>query len=71
MQLAASGDLLGGVQQAAEINPEAATCRRDLQSGMPFDVKIQRAPGAVAVRIGVVDERGTHVGSVLVPLPPQ
>ena len=70
MQLGAAGELLGGVQQSAELNLEQASYRRALQEGLPLDIKIPRAPDATAVRIGVVDERGGHVGSVSVPLTP-
>jgi len=71
MQLGAAGELLGGVNQAAKLNLEEATYQRDLQQGLPFEMKFRREPAAVAVRIGVVDERGTHTGSVSVPLPPR
>ena len=71
MQLGANGELLGGIQQTAELNLEAATYHRALQQGLPIDMKFQRATDAVAVRIGVVDERGDRVGSVSVALSPQ
>ena len=70
MQLGAAGELLGGVNQAAKLNLEEATYQRDLRQGLPFEMKFRREPGAIAVRIGVVDERGAHTGSVSVPLPP-
>jgi VWFA-related protein len=70
MQLGAAGEQLGGVNQSAEINLLQETYERDLVQGMPFEMKFPREPSAIAVRIGVVDERGAHRGSVSVPLPP-
>jgi hypothetical protein len=37
--------------------------------GLRFEMKFAREPAAVAVRIGVVDEKGGHAGSLLIPLP--
>jgi VWFA-related protein len=70
MQLGASGEALGGIRQAAEINLGPATYRLALRQGLEFDMKFQRQPAAVAVRVGVVDECGGQVGSLSVPLPP-
>jgi VWFA-related protein len=71
MQLGAAGERLGGVNQAAKLNLEQATYQRAFEQGLPFKMKFRREPGAIAVRIGVVDERGAHTGSVSVPLPPR
>ena len=71
MQLGALGELLGGIQQTAELNLDSATYQRALQQGLPLEMKFQRVTGAIAIRLGVVDERGTHIGSVVVALPPQ
>jgi VWFA-related protein len=70
IQTGAAGERLGGVSQAAEINLEPATYQRALRQGLPFEMKFPRDPAAVAVRVGVVDERGGHAGSLTVPLPP-
>jgi len=70
MQMGAAGERLGGILQAAELNLEPATYRRVMQQGLPFEVKLQRDPAAVSVRIGVVDERGGQSGSLSVRLPP-
>jgi hypothetical protein len=56
------------VSQAAELNLEPATYQRALQQGLTFSMRFQREPAAVAVRIGVIDERGGQVGSLSVPL---
>jgi VWFA-related protein len=69
IQLGAYGERLEGVSQTAEINLEQATYQRDLQQGLPLQIEFPRDPMAVAVRIGVADELGGHVGSVSVPLP--
>jgi len=71
MQTGAAGDRLGRVSQAAELNLEQATYDRALLQGLRFEIKFVRALAAVAVRIGVVDEKGGHVGSLLIPLPPR
>jgi hypothetical protein len=71
MQLGALGELLGGIQQKAELNLDSATYHRAMQQGLPFEMKFRRVTGAVALRIGVVDERGEHVGAVSVALPPR
>ena len=71
MQTGAAGERLGGVSQTAELNLEPATYQRALRQGLPFEMKLPRDPAAVAVRIGAVDERGGHAGSLTVPLPPQ
>ena len=70
MQIGATGERLGGVHQAAKIDLEQATYQRVLQQGLPFEMKFKREPAAVAVRIGVVDARGGHAGSLSVRLPP-
>jgi VWFA-related protein len=71
MQLGASGEPLGGVSQAAELNLTQTTYRQALQQGLPFEMKFQREPAAVAVRIAVVDEHGARAGSLSVSLPPR
>jgi hypothetical protein len=69
VQTSATGERLGGVTQSAAINLQPATYRRALAQGLDFHMKFQRQPAAVAVRIGVVDERGGNAGSLSVPLP--
>jgi hypothetical protein len=69
LQTGAAGAHLGGVKQAVTINLEQATYRRALAEGLPFEVKFQRDPAAVTVRIGVVDDVGGRVGTVSLPLP--
>jgi hypothetical protein len=69
LQTGAAGAHLGGVKQAVTINLEQATYRRALAEGLSFEVKFQRAPAAVTVRIGVVDDVGGRVGTVSLPLP--
>jgi hypothetical protein len=71
MQTGAVGERLGGVSQAAELNLEQATYDRALLQGLHFEMKFARESAAVAVRIGVVDEKGGHAGSLLIPLPPR
>jgi hypothetical protein len=71
MQLGAAGEQLGGVLQAAELNLEPATYQRVIHQGLPFELKLKRDRVAVAVRIGVVDERGGQAGSLSVRFPPQ
>ena len=70
MQTGAAGERLGGVNQAAEINLDQATYERAREQGLPFEMKFPRQAAAVAVRIGVVDDRGGNAGSLSVPLPP-
>jgi VWFA-related protein len=69
VQTSATGGRLGGVTQSAAINLQPATYRRALAQGLDFHMKFKRQPAAVAVRIGVVDERGGNAGSLSVPLP--
>jgi hypothetical protein len=69
VQTSATGERLGGVTQSAAINLQPATYRRALAQGLDFHMKFKRQPAAVAVRIGVVDERGGNAGSLSVPLP--
>jgi VWFA-related protein len=71
IQIGATGERLGGITQAAELNLAPATYQRALAQGLTFQMKLSREPSAVAVRIAVVDERGTHVGSLSVALPPR
>ena len=71
VQTSATGERLGGVTQSAAINLQPATYRRALAQGLDFHMKFKRQPAAVAVRIGVVDERGGNAGSLSVPLPPK
>jgi VWFA-related protein len=71
VQTSATGERLGGVTQSAAINLQPATYRRALAQGLDFHMKFKRQPAAVAVRIGVVDERGGNAGSLSVPLPPR
>jgi VWFA-related protein len=70
VQRGATGERLGGMSQAAEINLEPATYQRALEQGLEFHMQFKREPAAVSVRIGVVDQRGAKVGSLSVPLPP-
>jgi VWFA-related protein len=70
-QLGASGELLGGVSQAAEFELDQANYRLALQNGLPFAVKLRRELAAVAVRIAVVDARGGRTGSLSLSLPPK
>jgi hypothetical protein len=69
VQTSATGERLGGVTQSAAINLQPETYRRALAQGLDFHMKFKRQPAAVAVRIGVVDERGGNAGSLSVPLP--
>jgi len=71
VQTSAIGERLGGVTQSAAINLQPATYRRALAQGLDFHMKFKRQPTAVAVRIGVVDQRGGNAGSLSVPLPPR
>jgi VWFA-related protein len=71
VQTSATGERLGGVTQSAAINLQPTTYRRALAQGLDFHMKFKRQPAAVAVRIGVVDERGGNAGSLSVPLPPK
>jgi VWFA-related protein len=70
MQLGAGGELLGGARDGGEVNLEQALYQRALENGLLFRLNFKRNPSAVAVRVGVVEERGGQVGSMQLGLPP-
>jgi VWFA-related protein len=69
MQIGATGERYEGQSQTAQLDLLPATYQRALEQGVRLELRLKREPSAVAVRIAVVDERGTRVGSLSVPLP--
>jgi VWFA-related protein len=70
VQIGATGERYEGQSQTAQLDLLPATYQRALEQGVRLELRLKREPSAVAVRIAVVDERGAHVGSLSVPLPP-
>jgi hypothetical protein len=68
IQIGATGEELGGAQQAVELHLDESAYRDSLQQGLQFDMKFKRSPAAVSLRIGVVDDHGEHTGSLTLPL---
>jgi hypothetical protein len=62
------GESYGGVRQTARIALTAENYRKALADGLRFEMRLEREPKAVAVRIGAMDARGERAGSVSVPL---
>jgi hypothetical protein len=54
--------------ETAQLDLLPETYQRALEQGLRLEMKLKREPGAVAVRLAVVEERGGHAGSVSVPL---
>lgn len=70
MQLGARGELLGGARDSCEIDLEQALYQRALENGLVFRLNLKRNPAAVAVRVGLVEERGGQMGSMSLRLLP-
>jgi hypothetical protein len=69
VQFGALGQRYEGVAQAVQLDLRPETYQRTMAEGLRLEVRLKREPAAVAVRVGVVEEHGGHVGSVSVPLP--
>ena len=70
MQLGAGGEMLGGATDSGEVRLEQTPYQRALENGLLFRLKFQRNPAAVAVRVGLVEERGGRMGSMSLRLLP-
>jgi VWFA-related protein len=68
VQIGATGERYEGVSQTVQLDLLPETYQKALEQGLRLELRLKRAPAAVAVRIGVVDDRGARVGSLSVPL---
>jgi hypothetical protein len=68
VQIGATGERYEGVSQTVELDLLPETYQKALERGLRLELRLKREPAAVAVRIGVVDDRGARVGSLSVPL---
>ena len=68
VQIGAAGERYEGVSQTVQLDLLPATYQKALEQGLRLELRLKRDPAAVAVRVGVVDDRGARVGSLSVPL---
>ncbi len=64
----ATSEQYAGVGRTVQVNLTQETYQRALAQGLRLQMKLKPDPAAIALRVGVLDERGGRVGALVVPL---